>query len=235
MLVVDDEPDMAKGLRRILELKGYDVRIALSGEEAIEESREWEPDGVLMDLKMPGIDGVEAYREIRTICPNAFVIFMTAFSSMVEQARDEGAVEVLTKPLDPAATCELIAKSLVTRPVLIVDDDSDFCESLKRILKTKGCDVQSATSAEHAFALFEKQPRSVVLLDMRLEGTSGLDVLRTLKERNEKALVIQMSGYADMEEMMQQGMDLSATACFQKPLDVDAVLGTIEQAMQQPK
>lgn len=235
MLVVDDEPDMANGLRRILKLQGYDVHIAHSGEEAVDQAREWMPNGILMDLKMPGMDGVEAYRQIRTICPNAFVIFMTAFSSMVEQAREEGAVDVLTKPLDPEATCELIAKALVTRPVLIVDDDTDFCESLSRVLKTKGCDVQTATSAAHALALFEKQPRSVVLLDMRLENTTGLEVLGTLKERNEKALVIQMSGFAEMEDMMAQGMQLSATACFNKPLDIDGMLATIEQAMQHPK
>lgn len=235
MLIVDDEPDMAQGLRRIFRLQGYEVQIARSGEEAVAQVRDWEPNGILMDLKMPGMDGVEAYRKIRTICPNAFVIFMTAFSSMVQQAREEGAVDVLTKPLDPGATCELIAKALVSRPVLIVDDDTDFSESLKRILVSKGFHVQTAQAADIALALFEKQPRSVVLLDMRLEGTTGLELLLTLKERNEKALVIQMSGFAEMEDLMEQSMALSATACFHKPLDVDRVLATIEQAMQHPK
>ena len=235
MLVVDDDPDMTRGIRRILKLKGYEVHIAGSGEEAIEQAREWQPDGILMDIKMPGIDGVEAYRHIRTDCPNAFVIFMTAFSSLVDDAREEGAVEVLTKPLDPAATCGLIAKALVSRPVLIVDDDVDFCESLSRILRTKGCDVQTATSAEEAMVMFDKQPRSVVLLDMRLGDTNGLELLRMLKERNPTALVIQMSGYSEMEGLMREGMELSATACFNKPLDIDSVLVTIDDAMRHPK
>jgi CheY-like chemotaxis protein len=113
MLVVDDEPDMARGLRRILKLEGYEVAIAGSGEEAIEQAREWHPDGILMDINMPGIDGVEAYRQIREVCPGAFVIFMTAYSSLVEEARDEGAIDVLTKPLDPGATRDLVAKALL--------------------------------------------------------------------------------------------------------------------------
>lgn len=116
MLVVDDEPDMARGLRRILKIHGYDVHTANSGEEAVAEAREWPPDGILMDIKMPGIDGVEAFRRIRAICPHAFVIFMTAFSSLADTAREEGAVDVLTKPVDPAQTCELIATTFVTRP-----------------------------------------------------------------------------------------------------------------------
>ena len=65
-----------------------------------------------MDIKMAGIDGVEAYRQIRDICPNSFVVFMTAFSGRADAAREEGAVDVLTKPLDPAKTCELIAKAM---------------------------------------------------------------------------------------------------------------------------
>lgn len=125
ILVVDDEPDMARGLRRVLMLKGFEVQIAESGEEAIERALAWTPDGVLMDLRMPGIDGVKAYRQIRVACPNCFVVFMTAYSGMVEYAREEGAVAVLTKPLDPESTCGLIATALAFRPVVVVDDDPD--------------------------------------------------------------------------------------------------------------
>jgi two-component system NtrC family response regulator/two-component system nitrogen regulation response regulator GlnG len=113
VLVVDDEPDMARGLRRILRAKGYEVDVAYSGEQAVERVRQCAPEGILMDLKMSGIDGLEAYRRIRSICPTVFVIFMTAHSSMVEEARTEGAVDVLTKPLDPEATCDLIAWAML--------------------------------------------------------------------------------------------------------------------------
>lgn len=125
ILVVDDEQDMVQGLRRLLKLKDYDVETATSGEEAIERARQWRPEGILMDLKMPGIGGLEAYRKIRTLRPNTFVIFMTADPSLVEQADAEGAVAVLIKPLDPASTCELIANALITRPLPLVDDDEE--------------------------------------------------------------------------------------------------------------
>lgn len=115
MLVVDDEPDMTRGLRRILNLRGYEVRIANSGEEAIEIGRGWTPDGILMDMKMPGISGVEAYRSLRPNCPQAFVIFMTAHSDQVDEARREGAVDVLSKPLDMEGFLAVIEAALQNR------------------------------------------------------------------------------------------------------------------------
>ncbi len=232
ILVVDDEQDMTQSLRRLLRIEGYEVVVASSGEEAIRRARDFQPDGILMDLQMPGIDGLDAYRSIRVLCPNAFVIFMTAYSVKAEQAEAEGAVAVLSKPLDPAATCEIIAEALVTRPLLIVDDDDEFCDSLARVLSAKGCCVQAASSAEQARALFEKQPRSVVLLGKRLAGTTGLDLLRHLKERNRSAIVIAISGSAEMEVPMRQGLEMKATACFAKPLDIDRLLSAIDDAVR---
>ena len=111
LLVVDDDEGMAVTLRDILGASGYGVDVAFSGGEAIERVREQRPDGILMDIRMPGMNGVDAYRETRTLAPESFVIFMTAFSesSLVADARNEGAIEVLSKPLDVDVLLRLIA------------------------------------------------------------------------------------------------------------------------------
>ena len=108
LLVVDDEPDMVSGLKRILKAQGFTVEIANSGSEAIDCARLHQPDGILMDLKMPGMNGVEAVREIRAMFPNVFIIFMTGYSELVREAEEEGPVAVLSKPIDPGQVCELI-------------------------------------------------------------------------------------------------------------------------------
>ena len=100
LLLVDDEPDMVRGLGRILRSRGYRVHVAHNGEEAVRQATELQPDGVLMDIRMPGMNGVEAFRHIRRACPNTFVLFMTAYSDMADEARNEGAVDVLSKPLE---------------------------------------------------------------------------------------------------------------------------------------
>jgi len=234
LLIVDDEPDMLRGLARILKLRGFEVSTVGSGEAAVEYVRAREPHGVLMDVCMPGIDGVEAFRRIRAIAPNVFVILMTGFTKLMDEARDEGPTEVLSKPLDLEEVCQLIEHTAVTRPVLVVDDEPDFLQSLTRALVTRGFDVHRAADLEQAIAVYEKQPRAMVLLDMNLSGTSGLDVLRQVKLRNPSALVMLMSGDSEMIPDMQHGLAMSANACITKPFDVDNLVGTLRHLMCEP-
>ena len=230
LLVVDDEPDMVRGLRRILRAQGHRVDVAHSGEEAVEKTKQMQPDGLLMDIRMPGMNGVEAYRHIRRQCPDAFVVFMTAYSDLVEEARQEGAIEVLAKPLDIEHLCPLLERAANTRPILIVDDDLDFCRSLERNLLGKEFKVRLARTAAEALEIFEQSPRALVLLDMFLPDESGLDVLRRLKKLNKNALVIQMSGVPEMQDDMQAGLNISATGYLTKPFEMDELFKQLEIA-----
>jgi len=110
MLVVDDQHSMGKTLVDVLSIKGYEAEIALSGAEALEKIKESEFDCVISDIKMPGMNGVELHRSIKSIQPDLPVVLMTAYSSdsLVEQGLSEGAIAVLGKPLDIA----LLLKSL---------------------------------------------------------------------------------------------------------------------------
>lgn len=108
LLVVDDEPDLASSLSRILKTRGFCVETAHDGENAVEWARDHEPDGVLMDIRMPGINGVEAFRRIRALHPEAFVIFMTGHSELVREAQNERPIAVMSKPVDPGQICDLI-------------------------------------------------------------------------------------------------------------------------------
>ena len=111
LLVVDDDTGMAGSLRDVLGASGYEVDAVFSGSEAIERVKQLPPDGVLMDIRMPGLNGVEAFREIKRASPESFVIFMTAYAAsvLVEDARREGAV--VAKPLDLERVLHLIEKA----------------------------------------------------------------------------------------------------------------------------
>lgn len=102
ILVVDDEPLQREILKTILEDSGYEIQTASSGEDAVKISREFNPDIILTDLKLGGMNGVELLGEVRKGEIAPAVIIMTAYgtvSSAVE-AMKKGAFDYLTKPLD---------------------------------------------------------------------------------------------------------------------------------------
>ena len=102
ILVVDDNPSMADSLADILEIKGFTVRAAASGKEALEILREGPVDFLLTDVKMPEMNGLDLYRATRKLYPRLITVFMTAYAAddLIRQGMAEGVKTVLTKPLD---------------------------------------------------------------------------------------------------------------------------------------
>ena len=234
ILVVDDDVGMVATLSDILGVAGYRVDIAHTGREAIDRVRRHAPDCVLMDVRMPGLTGVDAFREIKRLAPESSVIFMTAYaaSSLVAEARREGAVEVLTKPLDLERVLNLLEEAARNTPVLVVDDDTSFCHSLAEGLRAHDFDVHAVSDVDEAIQRFEQEPRRVVILDMQLDHRSGLDVLKTMKEINPRAIVILMSGFPDREDAMARGVRFSAATYLNKPFEVEDLIHHVQQAVE---
>ncbi|MCK4472185.1 MAG: response regulator, partial [Anaerolineae bacterium] len=102
ILVIDDEPNIVKSCTRMLELEGFEVRGVTGGAEAIALYKSEGFDLVLVDLKMPGVDGLEVLAALREYDPSAAVVIVTAYGtkeSVVEALR-LGACEFLEKPLE---------------------------------------------------------------------------------------------------------------------------------------
>ncbi|MFQ5875170.1 MAG: response regulator, partial [Dehalococcoidia bacterium] len=102
VLVVDDDPSFCKVLRKFLVGKGYNVLEAHSGDEALDTYRQERPDLVLLDIRMPGKNGLETLRELMALDPKASVIMVTAVHEEWHaiQAMTEGAFEYITKPIN---------------------------------------------------------------------------------------------------------------------------------------
>jgi len=102
ILIVDDEPHLRNGLRRILEKEGYEVTTAPDGETALKLARDKKPDVVLLDIMMPGMDGREVCQRIREIDAAIQVIYITARAELndpkqLKELRSE-AEAFITKP-----------------------------------------------------------------------------------------------------------------------------------------
>ncbi len=117
ILVVDDEQTTASTLRRTFELLGYRVREARSGEEALLRLREESFDLVLLDLRMPGLGGLEVLREARHLAPNTPFVILTAHASLESAilALRRGACDYLQKPCDLDEIVQAVRRGLAQR------------------------------------------------------------------------------------------------------------------------
>ena len=102
VMVVDDEPDVRQLLGDFLGSRGYEVFLAADGLAAVSQLDVYKPDLVLLDVAMPGMDGVETLRQISTIAPATRVIMVTANTdiSLTSRLLALGAVDYIPKPFD---------------------------------------------------------------------------------------------------------------------------------------
>jgi DNA-binding response OmpR family regulator len=114
VLVVDDDPQVVRLLRVNLELEGYDVVSASDGNEALEAVAAEDPDLVVCDVMMPGMDGIEVVRRLRADNQKVPVVMLSAkaMRSDMKVGLDAGADEYVTKPFDPAELIEVVDRLL---------------------------------------------------------------------------------------------------------------------------
>ena len=105
VLLVDDEPEFVDALSQRLELRNFEVKTALSGDEALAILDDTQVDVIVLDVLMPGKDGIATLKEIKTRCPLTHVIMLTG-NATVETAIEGmkiGAYDYLMKPIETAA------------------------------------------------------------------------------------------------------------------------------------
>lgn len=114
ILIVDDEPDFLEVMRTRLEANDYDVVTVANGEEALDYVKDNKPDAVLLDVLMPGIDGLEVLKRIRKMDKNLPVYIITAFSTdeRFKAANKLGASGFIVKTDDLAKEVENITSAL---------------------------------------------------------------------------------------------------------------------------
>lgn len=114
ILICEDEPDAQKSLKNMLMKENYDVHTAKDGAEAINVANEINPDLILLDIRMPKVDGLEVAREIRKFNTQAKIIFITAFQSpeLLKEAAKYNISSYLVKPVTSQDILKVIEKAL---------------------------------------------------------------------------------------------------------------------------
>jgi DNA-binding NtrC family response regulator len=113
VLVVDDEPDAAEALTLLLKPRGYDVRVAGTGDAARSAVSSWRPHVVLLDLMLPDVSGLDLLRDFRAAAPETQVVMVTGYGSVprVVEAMNDGAFGFIEKPIDAMLLLAVLDKA----------------------------------------------------------------------------------------------------------------------------
>jgi DNA-binding NtrC family response regulator len=136
VLLVDDEQDFLETLSNRLEMRGLKVSAVTSGEQAVSEARRQDYDAIVVDLAMPGIDGLETLKRIKADNPNAEIIMLTGHASVQSgvEAMKLGAGDFLQKPVELTELMSKIGEAK-NKKMLVLQQKSQ--DELRQILKSK--------------------------------------------------------------------------------------------------
>lgn len=186
ILVVDDELEIADLIRRYLERAGYGVLVAHTGKDAIAAAREWQPDLITLDIKLPDVDGFTVLKWLKSDRQTAAIpVMMLSILDDTGQGRLLGAVGYLTKPIQEAALLEHIGHVLHgdhrARSVLVADDDSDVRETIGQALRQAGFQIIEASNGAEALTLAVQHRPGLILMSFALPDMDGIAALRHIR------------------------------------------------------
>src|SRR5437899_5671481 len=169
ILVVDDDPRITDLLRRILAYEGYSVAIAASGSEALDRSLERPPDLVVLDIMLPGLDGLEVAQRLRAAGDQVPILLLTARDLVADRVKglETGADDYLVKPFAPE---ELVArvKALLRRSQ----------EERQEVLRYAGVELDTATRVAHRGArAIELSPTEYEVMTIFLRGRCHVRII----------------------------------------------------------
>jgi signal transduction histidine kinase/DNA-binding response OmpR family regulator len=189
ILVIEDEASSARLLQTYLTNAGYTVRIATDGEQGLALVRARRPAAIVLDILLPGIDGWEVLRRLKsdqTLRDVPVIIATVVDERGVGLAL--GAVDYLVKPIDPGALLERLRRYTFTTKVktrsmtvLAIDDDPAALDIVESTLTPLGFAVRRASSGEDGIALAESCAADLVICDLMMPGVDGFEVISRLR------------------------------------------------------
>jgi PAS domain S-box-containing protein len=242
ILVVEDDRDIAELISRSLAASGYEVSVASRAQDAIAQAQARRPDLITLDIYLPDADGFTVLQQLKTNSATASipVVIVSVMPDEHEGLR-LGAVDYLTKPIDPARLV-LAVNRVLHGPgkVLVVDDDRDTRDLLQAALEQRGFAVVLTASGKRTLMLARQEKPDLILLDLKLPGMDGYEVLRRLKSSHDTAdipVVVITGSLTDEEVKQKKVLSLGAARFLTKPFavadlvsEIDTVVGTYRGA-----
>lgn len=226
ILIADDEPNMRLTLAAILRAEGYRVDLAENGLSAVEKSQQNVYDVILMDVRMPGLDGVAAFRQMRMQQCTARVILMSAYGmdDLKQMALDEGVIAFLDKPLDIDKVIRLIQEAYEVA-ILIVAADITVAPLLQQNLDPEHYRITVVDSADAGLNLLAQIHFDIVFIDVHLPVMNGLEFYLALRKVTPTAIAIMIATMeAEAQALARAAVHQTAYTFIHKPINLDDLL-----------
>jgi CheY-like chemotaxis protein len=238
ILIVEDRDDIYEARSELLANAGYSVSGVSDGEQAIQAAHRLQPDLILMDLGLPGIDGCEATRRLKDDVHTRHIPIVVSTPILDEEqlhkAHAAGAERVLVTPCPVELLLEIVRRSLaerVVREVLVVDDDDDTRLSIADLLTFEGCTVETAGDGRQALELLRgARPPSlrVILLDLLMPVMDGWQ-FRAEQLGDPRLASIPVVILSAASGAQEEAASLRANDYLVKPFDTLLLLSTIDR------
>ena len=249
ILIVDDNADAADSLVILLRLAGAEAHSTHDGAEGLAVARAWRPDVALLDIGMPGMNGLEVAAQMRSdpSLAHCTIVALTGWGKQEDRLRslEAGMHHHLVKPVDfdalgrllreirdgkaAAAPASPVASPPVSgRRVLVVDDHVDSGESLAILLRHAGHLVEVSHDGHDALRKVESFDPEVVALDLGLPDIDGFEVARRVRalEHASHPMLIALTGFGG-SDVTRQAHDAGFDHHAVKPVDINQLLQLI--------
>jgi DNA-binding response OmpR family regulator len=181
ILVVDDDPTVSDVVRRYLERAGYEVRLAADGPSGLAQFAKDRPDLVVLDLMLPGIDGLEVCRRLRDSADGVPIVMLTALGEESDRVLglQLGADDYVTKPFSPrelVLRVQSVLRRSVARPQPAVDtivDDGLELDAVRRVARLDGRELQLTVREFDLLAFLMRNPGRAYRRGELLEAVWG--------------------------------------------------------------
>jgi len=214
VLVIDDDSITRELLKNYLSQLGYSVAVAADGEAGIKLAKKLRPDAILLDVRMPGMDG---WRVLSTLKQDSLLSDIPVIMTSIEEERDQGyalgATDYLVKPVESHQLAAILNQYHVgndyQRLVMVVEDDVINRELVAKMIKQEGWRVFKAENGRVALEHLEDKNPALILLDLLMPEMDGFEFVSHLRQnpkwRNIPVVVLTSTKLSTEDQARLQG------------------------------
>jgi FixJ family two-component response regulator len=237
--VVDDDESTRKGTTLLIESLGFQAAGFESADSLLKSSQLEETSCLIIDVRMPGMNGLQLQSDLAAAGYKIPIIFITAYDDKESRRRamQAGGVAFLAKPFTADLLLQTVRSALPVQSrarrklISLVDDDESIRRTTTLLIQSFGFQAAAFESAESFLKSGQLHQTSCLIVDVQMPGMNGLQLQRHLAASGYKLPIIFITAY-DNKESRQQAMQAGAVAFLSKPFNDKHLLETIRATLR---